>query len=97
MKIEKILSELFSVKGILQMIVVAILVFVLFAVTDIIKESNPDNEQLNKTLTNIENGVNEGASWYFVVLSIIGAITLIFGLYRLFVWAAEEFGNYMVV
>ncbi|MCX6748944.1 MAG: hypothetical protein NT076_05040 [Candidatus Pacearchaeota archaeon] len=86
------LSELVSVKGVLEMIVIAILVFVLFAVTGALKQTSPDNQEINKTLTSIEENTTSGISWYLIITGVVGTITLIFLGYKAVVWVMEQLG-----
>jgi|GEM_PF-3421947 len=90
--LEDFLSELFSVKGILQTIVIVILVFVLFAVTGALKQSSPGNLEVNKTLTNIEESTSSGINWYLLITGVVGTITLIFLGYKAVVWILDEIG-----
>lgn len=90
--LEEFLSELFSVKGILSMIVIAILVFVLFAITGALKQSDPSNQELNKTLTNIEENTSSGINWFLLITGVVGTITLVILGIKAALWILEELG-----
>jgi len=90
--LENFLGELLSVKGILKMIVIAILFFVLFAFTEALKQISPENQELNKTLTGIEESASSGINWYLIVIGVVGTITLIFLGYKAVVWIMEQLG-----
>ena len=90
--LEDFFSELFSVKGILQTIVIVLLVFVLFAVTGALKQSSPGNPEVNKTLTNIEESTTSGINWYLLIAEVIGTVTLMFLGYKAMVWGLDQLG-----
>ena len=91
--LEEFFGELLSVKGIFEGIIIVILIFVLFVIIGSLKQTAPENQQLNDTLTSIEENTTEGIKWYFIVGGIIGTITLLFLGYKAVVWLLEQFGN----
>ena len=90
--LEEFLGELFSVKGILSLVVIAILVFVLFAVTGALKQTDPNNQDLNKTITNIEENTASGINWFLLITGVVGTIILVILGIKAVLWILEEFG-----
>jgi putative exporter of polyketide antibiotics len=90
--IEELFSELLSVKGILQTIVIVVLIFVLFSITGSLKQVDSSNQLVNDTLTNVEQEASSGISWFLLLSGIIGAITLIILGVKAVLWLLEEFG-----
>jgi hypothetical protein len=86
------LSELFSVKGIWEMIIIAIFVFVLVSVVGVLKQTSPSPE-VNETLTNIEENAVTGFNLYLFIAGIVGTVVFIIVIWKIIMWAIEEFGS----
>jgi hypothetical protein len=90
--LEEFLSELFSIKGIVSMIVIALMVFVLFTVTGALKQVDPNNQELNETITDLEDNTASGISWFLLITGVVGTITLVILGIKAALWILEELG-----